>query len=104
MARDILMRAAVTVDVSILVLVDVAQWRERFVRLALSSASGFNPCSRGCCSVAADLRDRLGTFIEFQSLFSWMLLSGSPIPGGGIVPRVFQSLFSWMLLSGPGQA
>ena len=38
---------------------------------------GFNPCSRGCCSVASTTTTITGLLYGFQSLFSWMLLSGS---------------------------
>ena len=87
---------------------------------------GFNPCSRGCCSVAtAAAPDACA--MRFQSLFSWMLLSGTTGPAADLQPlvvsilvlvdvaqwpgltarepvrtRMFQSLFSWMLLSGSG--
>ena len=39
-------------------------------------------------------------FPKFQSLFSWMLLSGQDAAQKTIGTRMFQSLFSWMLLSG----
>ena len=92
------LRCRKPVDVSILVLVDVAQWPP--MRPSSCRADWcFNPCSRGCCSVARPRWLRLDDWQGFQSLFSWMLLSGDgQRPADG--HRVFQSLFSWMLLSG----
>ena len=114
--------------VSILVLVDVAQWRDR-AAIGTCSATCFNPCSRGCCSVAPRMCSAAVCRTTFQSLFSWMLLSG--VGGGQRCDRVdgvsilvlvdvaqwprqrdqadrgssrFQSLFSWMLLSGTAGA
>ena len=134
-------------NVSILVLVDVAQWpppglgarrppgfnpcsrgccsvARSFDGLGEANV-GFNPCSRGCCSVAVPGTPRWSRLIRFQSLFSWMLLSGrlpgpepaigascfnpcsrgccsvaSTRPSGCAGEAGFQSLFSWMLLTG----
>ena len=68
--------------VSILVLVDVAQWH----------------CQRRAWS--SRCREMPGTRPWFQSLFSWMLLSGRSSPRVPDDRSAFQSLFSWMLLSG----
>jgi len=110
--------------VSILVLLDVAlkgTWCIGSTYIMWS----FNPCSLGCCSERSSRVDRFMLAVEFQSLFSWMLLWKIRLPrrppcaprgcvsilvlldvalkGHGAqiykyITSKFQSLFSWMLL------
>ena len=85
-------------EVSILVLVDVAQW-PRHGR-ATQAVEGFNPCSRGCCSVAttracAGVVGRVSILV-LVDVAQWPMSSARHY-----AEREFQSLFSWMLLSGP---
>ncbi len=61
--------------------------------------SGFNPCSLGCCSVTRLGSGAIQNGVEFQSLFSWMLLCDHLfLHCRKLFLKLFQSLFSWMLL------
>ena len=86
-------------SVSILVLVDVAQWPRASIAHAAHRAwfqSLFSWMLLSGTRVTAQRVSRC----RFQSLFSWMLLSGPPEPATVGGASRFQSLFSWMLLSG----
>ncbi len=86
-------------------------------------ASSFNPCSLGCCSERIVVLCFHWLPLEFQSLFSWMLLWKDYASDSiiymyivsilvlldvalkdrrtclqGVYRNLFQSLFSWMLL------
>ena len=68
----------VYICVSILVLLDDA-YRRLAESPETSNSLGFNPCSSGWCLPAIALMKRLSSLLSFQSLFFWMMPTGTPL-------------------------